>query len=82
MNSSEIKIGGVYQSTKNKNFYKVLAIGKHSETLEDLVIYEAQYDNPVSNIWARPLGMFLEEVERDGIRQPRFKFIKMSEKES
>jgi hypothetical protein len=72
---SEVKIGGIYQNFKNKNLYKVLALGKHSETLEDLVIYEAQYDNPVSKVWARPLSMFLEEVERDGVKQPRFKLV-------
>jgi hypothetical protein len=71
-----IKIGGIYQNFKNKNFYKVLAIGKHSETLEDLVIYEAQYDNPKSKVWARPLSMFLEEVEREGVKQKRFTLVK------
>ncbi|MEN9649311.1 MAG: hypothetical protein RL094_278 [Candidatus Parcubacteria bacterium] len=68
----EIKVGGIYQSSKNKNLYKVLALAKHSETLEDLVIYEAQYENTLSKVWARPRSMFLEIVERDGVKQPRF----------
>lgn len=71
----QIKIGGIYRSSKNKNLYKVLALAKHSETLEDLVIYEAQYDNPTSKVWARPLSMWFEIVERDGVQQPRFSLV-------
>jgi len=42
---------------------------------EDLVVYEALYDNEVSKIWVRPLAMFLEEVEVEGKKQPRFKYL-------
>lgn len=69
----QVKIGGIYRSTKNKQTYRIVAIAKHSETLEDLVIYEAHsYKNALSDVWARPIKMFLEIVERDGVRQPRF----------
>ena len=69
----QIKIGGTYRSIKNNQLYRVLAIAKHSESLEDLVVYEAHsYKNPLSDVWARPIRMFLEIVEREGIRQPRF----------
>lgn len=71
----QIEVGAFYRNTKNNNIYRVLAISKHSETLEDLVIYEAQYDNPMSKVWARPIAMFFEEVERNGIRQPRFERV-------
>lgn len=66
---------GKYQHSKSGNYYKVIGLAKHSETLEDLVVYECLYDNPRSKIWVRPLKMFLEEVEIDGKRVPRFKFI-------
>jgi len=68
-------IPGKYQHYRTKNFYRVIGVAKHSETLEDLVIYECLYDNPTSKIWVRPVEMFLEEVEIDGKLVPRFKFI-------
>ena len=46
------------------NIYRVLHIAKHSETLEDMVIYQAMYGE--RGIWVRPLAMFEEEIERDG----------------
>lgn len=70
---NEIKLG-IYQHYKG-NKYKVLAVGKHSETLEELVIYEALYDNSESKIWVRPKKMFNENVELDGKLVPRFKFL-------
>ncbi|MBA3723941.1 MAG: DUF1653 domain-containing protein [Candidatus Levybacteria bacterium] len=66
---------GKYQHTKTGNYYQVISIGKHSETKEDLVIYECLYDNPLSKVWVRPLKMFLEEVVIKGEKVPRFKFI-------
>lgn len=66
---------GKYQHSKTGNYYKVLAVAKHSETLEELVVYETLYNNPTSKIWVRPLKMFLEEVEINGKNVPRFKFI-------
>jgi len=65
---------GKYKHYKG-NFYKVLGVAKHSETLEDLVVYEALYDNPRSKLWVRPLKMFVEEVEVEGKRVPRFEYI-------
>jgi hypothetical protein len=73
-NMSILKLGK-YQHYRTKNFYRVIGIAKHSKTLEDLVVYECLYDNPKSKIWARPLGMFLEDVEIDGKIVLRFKFI-------
>lgn len=66
---------GKYQHSKTGNFYKVIALAKHSETLEDMVVYECLYDNPASKIWVRPLSMFTEEVEINGKKVPRFKFV-------
>lgn len=66
---------GKYQHSKNQKFYNVIGVATHSETLEELVIYVALYDNPVSKLWVRPKKMFLEKVELNGKKVPRFKFI-------
>lgn len=46
------------------NEYLVLYIAKHSETLEEYVVYQALYGE--RGVWVRPLDMFAERVERDG----------------
>jgi len=71
----QIKLG-VYQHYKGKK-YKVIGIAKHSETLEDLIVYEALYDNEISKLWARPKDMFFEEVEvaENENKIPRFKYL-------
>ncbi|MBR1429395.1 MAG: DUF1653 domain-containing protein [Rickettsiales bacterium] len=65
---------GIYQHHKGMK-YRVLCVAKHSETLEDLVVYEALYDNKVSKIWVRPLEMFLEKIEKNGKLINRFEFV-------
>lgn len=55
--------------------YRVLGVAKHSETLEDLVVYEAQYDNDISKMWVRPKEMFEEIVEIEGVQKPRFEYV-------
>lgn len=62
-------IGGIYKHYKG-NMYKVIGIAKHSETLEDLVVYRALYGE--GGLWARPIAMFVEEVEAGGRKLPRF----------
>jgi hypothetical protein len=68
---SQIVIGGIYRHYKNKR-YRVLSVAKHTETLEDLVVYETLYENKVSSMWVRPLAMFLEQVSVNGYSGPRF----------
>ena len=65
---------GYYKHYKG-NVYEVIGIAKHSETLEDLVVYKACYQKEGENLWVRPLKMFAEEVECDGKKMPRFKYI-------
>ncbi len=48
--------------------YRVVGIARHSETEEELVVYET----PDRRLWVRPRTMFEEEVTIDGVRQPRF----------
>ena len=62
--------GKKYRHYKGRN-YLILYQAKHSETLEDLVVYQALYGE--RGIWVRPLDMFLEQVEVDGILVERFK---------
>lgn len=73
MTNSQLKLGHIYQHYKGKK-YKVLDIVRHSETLEEMVLYETQYDNEYGKLWVRPLAMFLENVEVDGEAIPRFRF--------
>ena len=65
---------GRYRHYKG-NEYNVIAVAKHSETLEDYVVYEALYENKVSKIWIRPLKMFTEKIEKDGKMIDRFEYI-------
>ena len=73
------KIGGVYKHFKG-NYYRVIDIVRHSETNEEMVLYVPLYLNEEfpGSLWVRPLEMFLETVERDGKKFPRFKFVKDS----
>ena len=61
------------------NIYRVLHIAKHSETLEEMVVYQAMYGN--RDIWVRPLSMFEEVIERDGKTFRRFEPISDEEAE-
>lgn len=67
---------GIYSHYKTGNQYKLHFVAKNSETVEDMVVYEALYDNPKSKFWVRPASMFDEMVEFNGQKLPRFKFIK------
>lgn len=65
----KIKLGK-YKHFKGPE-YEVIGLAKHSETLEELVVY---YDCE-RQLWVRPAKMFLEEVDVNGVKAPRFKFI-------
>lgn len=67
---------GIYKHSKTGNLYRVIGVAKPSETLEELVVYEALYDNPDSRLWIRPTAMFTETVEINGQKVPRFVFVK------
>lgn len=69
-----LKIGSRYRHFKG-NDYLVLYLAKHSETREDLVIYQALYGE--MGIWARPLVDFLGQKEVNGILVNRFEEIAM-----
>ena len=50
--------------------YEVLGTARHSETLEDIVVYRALYGE--GDLWVRPAHMWNETVEREGKTFPRF----------
>ena len=68
---TEIKLGK-YRHFKG-NEYEVIGIARHSETLEEFVVYRALYGE--GGVWVRPISMWNEVIERDGKRFPRFEFI-------
>ncbi|MDO4269654.1 MAG: DUF1653 domain-containing protein [Eubacteriales bacterium] len=53
--------------------YEVIGTAKHSETLEEMVVYRALYG--ARGLWARPAAMWTETVDRDGYHGPRFQYI-------
>jgi len=72
----ELKLGK-YEHYKGMQ-YDLIGIARHSETLEELVIYKALYDSPEFGnhaFWARPKKMFLETVLINGKELPRFRYI-------
>ena len=68
---SEIKLGK-YRHFKGME-YEVIALARHSETLEEMVVYRALYGE--GGVWVRPAAMWQESVTRDGVTQPRFTYI-------
>lgn len=67
----KIKLGK-YKHFKG-NMYEVTAIAKHSETMEEMVVYKALYGD--GDYWVRPLSMWNETVLRDGKEFKRFTYI-------
>ena len=70
MDTQEIRLG-IWRHFKG-NRYQVIGVAKHSETLEDMVVYRALYGE--GGLWVRPASMWLETVERDGKTYQRFVF--------
>jgi hypothetical protein len=65
---------GKYRHYKGKE-YELIGIARHSETLEELVVYKALYQSEEENLWVRPLKMFTEEITIDGITLKRFELM-------
>lgn len=72
----EIKLGK-YKHYKGGE-YEVIGIARHSETLDDFVVYRALYESQEfgkNSLWVRPAEMFVGSVEISGKKIPRFTFI-------
>lgn len=63
---------GRYRHFKGKE-YQVLGVARHSETLEEMVVYRALYGE--YGLWVRPASMWNEAVERDGKLYQRFTYV-------
>lgn len=63
---------GLYQHYRG-NFYQVIGVSRHSETLEELVVYQAFYGD--YGLWGRPRSLFEEMVTHEGQPKPRFQYI-------
>lgn len=68
---------GKYRHFKGKE-YEVLGTARHSETMEEMVVYRALYGE--SGLWVRPASMWNETVERDGVTFRRFTPVDTAQK--
>ena len=64
----EIRLGRSQHYKGNDS--TVLGVARHSETLEELVVYRREYGD--RGLWVRPAAMFAETVMVDGRAVPRF----------
>lgn len=71
---NELIVGGRYRHYKG-NEYTVLGVARHSETLEEMVVYRAEYGE--QGVWVRPKDMFLETVCVNG--ETVFRFTNIGE---
>ncbi len=65
---------GIYRHYKGK-FYRAHFVAHHSETLDEMVVYETMYENDLSKFWTRPLKDFTNEVEYEGRIVPHYEYI-------
>ena len=70
---------GVYRHYKG-NHYEIFGFAKHSETLEDMVMYKALYGE--GGTWVRPLSMLENLIDVDGKTVKRFEYIGESERQN
>lgn len=65
-----VKVGALYKHYKG-GLYRVIALARHSETLEELVVYQSEEGERA--IWVRPLEMFVSSAPLQG--QERFSIV-------
>ncbi len=69
--NEKIKPGQLWRHYKGKH-YRIIVLGKHSETAEELVAYKRQEDG---HVFFRPIALFFQDVEREGQVVPRFTLV-------
>jgi hypothetical protein len=75
----EIRKGQIWSHYKNPNHhYKIICIARHSETLEEMVVYKILYksETGMGEYWVRPKNIFLENLVKDGKEIERFSLVK------
>ena len=70
---------GIYRHYKG-NEYEVIGFAKHSETLEDMVVYKSLYGE--GDTWIRPLSMWGNPIEVDGKSVKRFEYVGESDRKN
>ena len=77
MESGKIKLG-TYKHFKGDTV-QVIGMALHSETQEEFVVYKHITGERAgeTHYWVRPAEMFLEEVEVNGAKVPRFKYVEL-----
>lgn len=65
---------GIYRHYKGKEYFVVGTV-THSETRETFVLYMPKYPNDEGFV-VRPISMFIDEVEIDDAKRPRFEFVR------
>lgn len=68
---------GKYKHFKG-GLYEVIEVARDSENLKEMIVYKNLYDHPKfgkNQLWIRNKKMFLEKIERDGKKMPRFKYV-------
>ena len=67
----EITVGKTYKHYKG-NIYKIIALAKHSETGEDMIVYQ---NIEKGDIWVRPKSMWNEEISVGNKKVLRFELV-------
>lgn len=76
-NTMQLPRPGIYEHFKG-GLYEVIAVAKHSETLEEVVVYRHLNGHSMpaaGSLWVRPRHMFCESVIVDGRKLPRFRYL-------